>query len=104
MMKGKKKDKILNVHHIESRKTGGDSPDNLLTLCETCHHDLHKQGLEHLFKRNQSIITGCFPHDRDALVYLQRIKRTVPLCSIHLWILGPSILALSHGLAKGTLQ
>jgi hypothetical protein len=49
--KGKKKDKILNVHHIESRKTGGDSPDNLLTLCESCHNELHRKGLEHLFKR-----------------------------------------------------
>ena len=28
--KGKSKDKILNVHHIESRKTGGDSPSNLI--------------------------------------------------------------------------
>ena len=40
---GKSKDKILNVHHIESRKTGGDSPSNLITLCETCH-DLHHKG------------------------------------------------------------
>jgi len=39
---GKTKDKILNVHHIESRKTGGDSPDNLITLCETCHTNYHK--------------------------------------------------------------
>ncbi|MFT0803194.1 RNA-guided endonuclease IscB [Bacillus swezeyi] len=49
--KGKKKDKILNVHHIESRKTGGDSPDNLITLCETCHHEIHKKGLEHAIQR-----------------------------------------------------
>ncbi|MDR7076559.1 5-methylcytosine-specific restriction endonuclease McrA [Neobacillus niacini] len=49
--KGKKKDKILNVHHIESRKTGGNSPDNLLTLCESCHTELHQKGLEHLFQR-----------------------------------------------------
>lgn len=35
--KGKSKDKILNVHHIESRKTGGNAPNNLITLCETCH-------------------------------------------------------------------
>lgn len=41
--KGKSKDKILNVHHIESRKTGGDAPNNLITLCETCH-DLHHKG------------------------------------------------------------
>lgn len=38
---GKSKDKILNVHHIESRKTGGDSPSNLVTLCETCHKAYH---------------------------------------------------------------
>ena len=30
--KGKSKDPVLNVHHIESRKTGGDSPSNLITL------------------------------------------------------------------------
>ncbi len=40
--KGKSKDKILNVHHIESRKTGGDAPNNLITLCETCHAGYHK--------------------------------------------------------------
>ena len=40
--KGKSKDKILNVHHIESRKTGGDSPNNLITLCKTCHNGYHK--------------------------------------------------------------
>ena len=40
--KGKSKDKILNVHHIESRKIGGDAPNNLITLCETCHKDYHE--------------------------------------------------------------
>lgn len=40
--KGKSKDKILNVHHIESRKTGGNAPNNLVTLCETCHKGYHK--------------------------------------------------------------
>lgn len=40
--KGKSKDNILNVHHIESRKTGGDAPNNLITLCETCHNGYHK--------------------------------------------------------------
>ena len=39
---GKSKDKILNVHHIESRKTGGDAPNNLITLCETCHTGYHR--------------------------------------------------------------
>ena len=40
--KGKSKNKILNVHHIESRHTGGNAPNNLITLCETCHSDYHK--------------------------------------------------------------
>lgn len=39
---GKSKDPVLEVHHIESRKTGGDSPDNLVTLCKTCHDAYHK--------------------------------------------------------------
>jgi hypothetical protein len=35
--KGKSKDPVLNVHHLESRQTGGDRPENLITLCEKCH-------------------------------------------------------------------
>ena len=38
---GRSKDPVLNVHHIESRKTGGDAPNNLVTLCETCHKGYH---------------------------------------------------------------
>src|SRR3989442_2443 len=48
---GKSKDKILNVHHIESRKTGGNSPDNLITLCETCHDLIHRTHQEHKIER-----------------------------------------------------
>jgi len=44
--KGKSKDKILNVHHIESRKTGGDAPNNLITLCESCHTGYHKGNIQ----------------------------------------------------------
>lgn len=39
--KGKSKDTVLNVHHIESRKIGGSSPNNLVTLCSTCHKKFH---------------------------------------------------------------
>lgn len=39
--KGKSKDRVLEVHHIESRKTGGNAPNNLITLCKTCHNKYH---------------------------------------------------------------
>lgn len=44
--KGKSKDKILNVHHIESRKVGGDAPNNLITLCEYCHKQYHLDNIK----------------------------------------------------------
>lgn len=44
--KGKSKDVRLNVHHIESRKTGGNAPNNLITLCETCHQGYHKGSIK----------------------------------------------------------
>lgn len=37
----KKKEVRLHVHHLESRKTGGDAPDNLITLCDNCHKKHH---------------------------------------------------------------
>lgn len=40
--KGKSGDSILNVHHIESRMVGGNAPNNLITLCRTCHQGFHK--------------------------------------------------------------
>ncbi len=52
--KGTSKDLILNVHHIESRKTGGNSPDNLITLCETCHDLIHHTHQEHLIIRRSA--------------------------------------------------
>lgn len=56
--KGKSKDRILNVHHIESRKTGGDSPGNLSTLCKTCHKAYHRGEIQLKVK--------CSPSFRDA--------------------------------------
>ena len=40
--KGKHKDNKLEVHHIVFRSHGGsDEESNLITLCHTCHKDLH---------------------------------------------------------------
>ena len=58
--KGKSGDRILNVHHIESRKTGGDAPNNLVTLCDTCHDKYHKGEIELHFKRGESFRDAAF--------------------------------------------
>ena len=60
--KGKSKDKVLNVHHIESRKTGGDAPNNLITLCETCHAKYHDGEIElsKTIKRGMSFRNATF--------------------------------------------
>lgn len=60
--KGKSKDKILNVHHIESRKTGGNAPNNLITLCKTCHTGYHEGSvkLPKTIKRGMSFKDATF--------------------------------------------
>lgn len=57
---GKSKDSILNVHHIESRKTGGNSPSNLITLCETCHKAYHRGEVQLNLKRGKSFRDAAF--------------------------------------------
>lgn len=58
--KGKSKDCVLNVHHIESRKIGGDAPNNLITLCETCHKKYHKGEIQLTLKRGNSFRSAAF--------------------------------------------
>ena len=53
--KGKSRDPILNVHHLESRKVGGNSPSNLVTLCETCHKAYHRGEFDLKIKRGTAL-------------------------------------------------
>lgn len=57
---GKSGDKRLNVHHLESRKTGGSAPNNLITLCETCHNNYHNGKIQLEKKRGQSFRDATF--------------------------------------------
>ena len=74
---GKSGDKVLNVHHLESRKTGGDSPDNLITLCESCHKAYHRGEIKLKLKRNgQSLRDAAFMSIMRWKVY-NELKQTV---------------------------
>ena len=58
---GKSRDPVLNVHHIESRKTGGNSSNNnLITLCKTCHKKYHKGEIKLEIKRKPSFRDAAF--------------------------------------------
>ena len=57
---GKSKDKILETHHIESRKTGGNTPNNLVTLCSTCHKKIHRGEISLCIKRGTKYNDAAF--------------------------------------------
>lgn len=52
----------LHVHHLESRHTGGNAPNNLIVLCEHCHKALHgeKITLDKGKKRGKSLRDAAF--------------------------------------------
>lgn len=81
--KGKSRDKILNVHHIESRKTGGDAPNNLTTLCGSCHTRYHKG----IIKLPQTIKRGMSFRDATFMgvmrwAFYNRLKEIYPNVSL----------------------
>lgn len=79
--KGKSKDKVLNVHHIESRKTGGNAPNNLITLCETCHEKHHKGEIQVKIKRGSSFKDAAFMGMMRWTFY-ERLKEIYPNVSM----------------------
>ena len=78
---GKSKDTVLNVHHLESRKTGGDAPNNLITLCETCHKAYHRGKFELKIKRGKPLRDAAFMGIMRWAFY-KRLKKEHPNVSM----------------------
>lgn len=80
---GKSGDPMLNVHHIESRMTGGNAPNNLITLCEHCHHGYHQGNisLPEAIHRGMSFRDAAFMGIMRWAFY-NRLKEQYP--SVHL--------------------
>lgn len=74
---GKSGDRILNVHHLESRRTGGNAPNNLITLCETCHKALHRGEIKLKVKRGKSFKAEAFMGIMR-WTFLERLKAAYP--------------------------
>lgn len=97
---GKKgcKNKILNVHHIESRKIGGDSPSNLITLCEECHDDYHKGKLKLNLKRGQTFKDATFMGIMRWCFY-NTLKKLYPVVSLTYGYITKNM-RITHNLPK----
>ena len=56
---------------LNQKKIGGNSPDNLITLCKTCHMDFHNGKIDLNFKRKSSFRDATFMdlQDRDYMKY-----------------------------------
>jgi len=96
--KGKSKDNILNIHHIESKKTGGNSPDNLVTLCKTCHTKFHKGEINLNFKRRKSFRDATFMNFMKWRLYdeLSKLYSNVSMTFGYI----TNFIRIKHGLPK----
>ena len=95
---GKSKDKVLEVHHLETRKTGGNAPSNLITLCKTCHNKYHKG--EIILKQKRGV-----KYDDASFMGIMRwdlfnkLKETYPNVSLTYGYITKNN-RIKHGLAK----
>lgn len=95
---GKSKDKVLEVHHLESRKTGGNAPNNLITLCRTCHEKYHRGEIELKQKRGASYKDAAFMNIMKNSLYNQ-LKEIYPNVEITYGYIT-KFNRIKHGLAK----
>lgn len=102
--RGKSKDPILNVHHIESRRTGGDAPNNLITLCETCHKAFHRGEIELQIKRGKSFKAETFMGIMRWTLF-ERLKKAHPELNVHnTYAISQSTSASHTGSQRATVR
>lgn len=96
---GRNGDSVLNVHHIESRITGGDSPGNLVTLCETCHKAYHAGTVKLDIKRTASLRDAAAMTVMRWKVY-ERLKAALNIPVRLTYGYVTKNVRIGHGLAK----
>ena len=52
----------LVVHHVTYRRLGNESLDDLVTLCDSCHFEVHKKDLE---KKKQSLFESFIKEENN---------------------------------------
>lgn len=97
---GRSKDPVLNVHHIQSRKTGGDAPNNLVTLCETCHTAYHKGKVELDLKRGFQSLRDAAAMNTIRWEVLRLAERTLDVPVTHTYGYVTKYTRIRGGLEK----
>lgn len=72
----------LVVHHLESRQTGGNAPNNQITICEECHKLYHAGAIQLPMKakRGKSYKDAVFMGImRKTLIQRLRVKYSIPV-------------------------
>lgn len=86
---GKTGDVRLDVHHIIWKSKGGpDDVDNLITLCHTCHEDLHKNRFqlevsEDLKKKSALYLSDAAMMNTIRFEVFKRFKEAFPTWNIY---------------------
>ena len=78
----------LHVHHLESRQTGGNAPNNLVTLCADCHKKLHAGTVTLNGKKRGHVMRDAafMGIMRKTLLARLRNELTVPVCETYGYI------------------
>lgn len=90
----------LHVHHIESRKTGGNAPNNYITLCEHCHKGVHSKMITlNGVSRGRSFRDAAFMGImRKTLMHRLRDELTIPVFETYGYI--TKLIRETHGMEK----
>lgn len=77
--KGRSKESILHVHHISSRQIGGNRPNNLITLCASCHNEYHQGNIALKVIRSAAFKAETFMTTIRKMLVVQIRKRDIPV-------------------------
>ena len=94
----------FHIHHLESRKTGGNAPDNLITLCEHCHKALHRGLITLSHKRKGRPLRDAAFMGIMRKTLIERVRReiTVPVWETYGYI--TKYLREKHNISKSHLN
>lgn len=93
----------FHVHHLESRKTGGNAPGNLVTLCEACHRALHEGKLELKLRRSRPLRDASFMGImRKTLIRRLRAQLDIPVVETFGYM--TKLLRETHGIKKSHMN